>query len=84
MSERHEVLQVVLPLIQKYVPERLRTVTISESTELSKDLGINSAYVVDIILSLEESLVLKPGDVYAFKTVGDLVDYVMLQRNAKS
>lgn len=84
MSERHEVLQIVMPLIQKYVPERLRNTPIGESTELSKDLGINSANVVEMILGLEESLMLKPGEVYVFKTIGDLVDYVVLQRNVTS
>lgn len=81
MSERPEVLQVVMSMIQKYVPERLHHVPISESTELNNDLGINSASVVEMILGLEEILMLKPGEVYVFKTVGDLVDYVVLQRN---
>ena len=84
MSERNDILQVVMPLIRKYAPERLRNVAVTESMELSKDLGVNSSYVVEIVLILEEELRLKPGDVYAFKTVGDLVDYVLLQRSTTS
>ena len=84
MSERNDVLQSVIPLIQRHVPERLRNVAVTESMELSKDLGIHSAVVVEIVLTLEEVLTLKPGDVYAFRTVGDLVDYVLLQRSTAS
>jgi acyl carrier protein len=82
MSERAELLQAVMPVILKCIPKSLHDMSISESTELSKDLGINSATAVEMILDLEEMLMLKPGDSYAFRTVGDLVDYVALHRNA--
>src|SRR5262245_1050175 len=80
LSERNKVLQKVVALLQAHVPEGVRDAPITESTDLSNDLGINSASVVDMVLTLEEVLKLKPGDNYAFKTVGDLVDYVLAQR----
>ena len=81
MSERSEVLQQVIALLETHTPARLRHVRVMESTDLTNELGINSASVVDMVLTLEEVLQLKPGDNYAFKTVGDLVDYVFAQRN---
>jgi hypothetical protein len=36
--------------------------------------------MVDIVLTLEEVFRLKPIDTYAFETLADLVDYVVLQQ----
>jgi acyl carrier protein len=83
MTERLEVLETIVPVIRKYLPERRRDTTITEDTHLSSDLGINSAFVVDIVLTLEELLTLEPGDTYAFATIADLVDYVLAQRNGR-
>jgi acyl carrier protein len=81
LSARNDVLQKVITLLGSHVPERLCNVPITENTDLSGDLGINSASLVDMVLTLEEVLNLKTGDDnYAFKTVGDIVDYVVAQR----
>jgi acyl carrier protein len=83
LIERNDVLARVVALVERYVPKRLSHVTVTESADLSRDLGINSASVVDIVMTLEEAFSFQPADVYAFKTVRDLVDYVLLRCDAE-
>ena len=80
MSDRAEILDTIVPIIRKYLPERLQGTAITETTQLSRDLGINSALVVELVLTLEDVMTLQPGDSYAFETVSDLIEYVIAQR----
>ena len=80
MSDRAEILDTIVPIIRKYLPERLQGTAITEKTQLSRDLGINSALVVELVLTLEDVMTLQPGDSYAFETVSDLIEYVIAHR----
>jgi len=80
MSDRAEILDTIVPVIRKYLPERLQGTAITEKTQLSRDLGINSALVVELVLTLEDVMTLQPGDSYAFETVSDLIEYVIAHR----
>jgi acyl carrier protein len=80
MSDRAEILDTIVPIIRKYLPERLQGTAITETTQLSRDLGINSALVVELVLTLEDVMALQPGDSYAFETVSDLIEYVIAHR----
>lgn len=80
MKDRDAVFEKIVPIILEQIPARLRSVPITSDMDLTKDLGINSAALVDIALTLEEVFRLKPVDTYAFETVADLVDYVVRQQ----
>ena len=80
MSDRVEILDTIVPVIRKYLPERLQGTSITEKTQLSRDLGINSALVVELVLTLEDAMTLQPGDSYAFETISDLIEYVIAHR----
>lgn len=52
--------------------------SIQDSSSLTKDLGLDSLDLVDIIMALEEefSIEIPEKDVPNFKTVGDAIDYI--------
>ena len=55
------------PHHSQQIPARLRSVPITPDMELSKDLGINSAAMVDMVLTVEEMFRLKPIDTDHFE-----------------
>jgi acyl carrier protein len=81
VTDRDAVFERIVPIILEQIPVRLRGVSITPDMDLTKDLGINSAAMVDIVMTLEEVFRLKPVDTYAFETVADLVDLVLQQPN---
>jgi len=80
LTDRDAVFEKMIPIILEQIPARLRSMPITPEMDLTKDLGINSAAMVEIVLTLEEVFRLKPADTYAFETLADLVDYVVLQQ----
>lgn len=52
--ERTEIQDRLLPIISKYLPDEVSKEDIKAESDLLKDLQINSAYLVDIIIAIEE------------------------------
>lgn len=54
------------------------TSAVSESTEISEDLGLDSLDMVELMMTIEEEfdITIKDSDAHLFKTVGDVVNYI--------
>ena len=50
-----EIQEQLYPIIRKYLPEEVKPEDITPEKDLLKDLQINSAYLVDIIIAIEET-----------------------------
>lgn len=50
-----EIQEQLYPIIRKYLPEEVKPEDITPEKDLLKDLQINSAYLIDIIIAIEET-----------------------------
>ncbi|MDA0309840.1 MAG: phosphopantetheine-binding protein [Bacteroidetes bacterium] len=60
-------------IIKPYIPEPELLLTVTEDSDFLKDLKINSAHMIDVILDVEEAFDIRIEDEQAeqLKTVGD-------------
>ncbi|MBL8952091.1 MAG: acyl carrier protein [Myxococcaceae bacterium] len=79
MAQQQEVMQKVVDILRPFVksPEALSAV--SMETSILKDLKVNSARLVDIVLEIEDQFGIAVSDEAAdkVKTVGDAVSLIM-------
>jgi len=75
--DRQQITNEVLPLLNKFM-RHAREASVTESTSLTKDLQIDSADMMDIVLALEERFSIQVSDeqLDGVKTVGDIVSLV--------
>lgn len=75
---RAEIMQDVLKILSRYQKRSGTSAPLTESTLLFKDLDIDSARLVDIVLDLEEkfSVTIDDSKLDEIKTVGDIVQLV--------
>jgi acyl carrier protein len=75
---RAEIMQDVLKILSRYQKRSGTNAPLTESTLLFKDLDIDSARLVDIVLDLEEkfSVTIDDSKLDEIKTVGDIVQLV--------
>jgi acyl carrier protein len=75
---RPEIMQDVLKILGRYQKRANTSGPLTESTLLFKDLDIDSARLVDIVLDLEEKFNITIDDTKLdeIKTVGDIVNLV--------
>jgi acyl carrier protein len=73
--------ETLLPIIEKYLPEDVDTEDITPDKDLIKDLKINSAYLIDIIIAIEETFELKVEDheIPQINTVQEAIDLIKLK-----
>lgn len=79
MSSQEEVFAKVVSLLKPFVknPEALSNVTME--TSILKDLKVNSARLVDVVLEMEDTfgIAVKDDDADKVKTVGDAVRLIL-------
>ena len=70
---------VLLEIIKPYLPEGIQIDQVSEEKHLINDLKINSAYIVDIVLDIEDKFDIMIDDdaIGEMNTVKDSIDVVM-------
>ena len=51
--ERQEILEKLKPVLTTYTKNKAGIETLSENTDMIKDLQVNSAHLVDIVLDIE-------------------------------
>jgi acyl carrier protein len=75
---RAEIMQDVLKILSRYQKRAGTSAPLTESTLLFKDLDIDSARLVDIVLDLEEKfgVTIDDSNLDEIKTVGDIVQLV--------
>lgn len=79
MTTREEVYKKVIEILTKYKKGGLTADQITEHTTLLKDLNMNSARLVDLILDFEDAFGITVADTEAdsVNTVGDSVNLIM-------
>ncbi len=76
--DRAEILQDVLKILKRYEGRGANSSPLTESTSLAKELDIDSARMVDIVLDVEAKfgVTIEDSRLEEIKTVGDIVDLV--------
>ncbi len=80
---QEQILSKLRIIIEPYVDDKNLLEQVSSETDLLKDLQINSAHLVDIILDAEEAFDIEIDDEAAEKmlTVGSAVDIIQSRVN---
>ena len=80
MTEK-EAFEKVVAIIKKFAKDANAVASISMETSILKDLKVNSARLVDVVLELEDAFGITVSDDQADKvrTVGDAVKLIMAQ-----
>ncbi|MDP2643993.1 MAG: phosphopantetheine-binding protein [Desulfobacterales bacterium] len=77
--KREDVIKKVIEMLTKYKKSDLVAEQITEKTTLLKDLNMNSARLVDVILDFEDafSIQIKDEEADSVNTVGDCVELIL-------
>lgn len=80
-----EIYAQLEPIIKTYLPEDVSSQQINLNSDLTKELNINSAYLVDIILDIEDAfdIEFKNDDMEKLRTVNDTIAIIKLKTAAK-
>jgi acyl carrier protein len=72
----------VLEIIKKYAIDKDKIISAKGDEDIVKDLRINSARIVDIILDVEEEYNLNVSDhaLQKIKTINDIVTFIQDQK----
>lgn len=78
MNEQ-EVMSKVVAILKPFVKNPEALAAVSMETSLLKDLKVNSARLVDIVLEIEDTfgIAVKDDDADRVKTVGDAVNLIV-------
>ena len=81
MVERDKIYERVVKLVRPLSKNRTAVENISEDTSILKDLQVNSARLVDLILAFEDEFNIEVDDDAAdsVRTIGDAVDMLAKQ-----
>ena len=73
-----EIREKIINIVKPYVREEALLSSMTDETRLLADLKVNSARLVDIVLSLEEDFDIEVPDeeIEKLKKIGDLVSFI--------
>ncbi len=73
-----DIFKKLQPIIQVYLPEDVTINDINLESDLARELNINSAYFVDIVLDIEDEfdIAVNNEDMERFETVNDVVTLI--------
>jgi acyl carrier protein len=73
-----EIYNQLLPIIATYLPEDVSVNSINQDSDLTKDLNINSAYLVDVVLDVEDTYNVEftNQDMEKLRTVNDAIEII--------
>jgi acyl carrier protein len=79
---QQEVMAKVVEILEPFVKSQQAFSTISMETSILKDLQINSARLVDIVIEIEDAFGIEVSDEDAdnVRTVGDAVQLILSRR----
>jgi acyl carrier protein len=77
--EQKEVFDAIIAILKPFAKNREALATVALETAIQKDLKVNSARLVDIVLEIEDrfGIEVKDEDAEKVRTVGDAVTLVM-------
>ncbi len=70
-----EIYYLLEPIIKTYLPEDVSAIDINRSSDLTRELNINSAHLVDIVLDIEDkfNIEFKNEDMEKLRNVNDAI-----------
>ena len=79
MMEQKEVFDKVVGILKPFVKNNEALATVAMETSILKDLKVNSARLVDVVLEIEDNfgIEVKDEDADKVKTVGDAVKLIL-------
>ena len=74
-----EIFNLLEPIITTYLPEDVSANEINRSSDLTRELNINSAHLVDIILDIEDvfNIEFKNEDMEKLRTINDAISLII-------
>lgn len=84
--DQKEVFEKVVAILKPFAKNKDALANVALETAIQKDLKVNSARLVDIVLELEEifDIQVKDEDAEKVRTVGDAVNLVMYLKKASA
>ncbi len=81
--QQQEALEKVVSILKPFVKNQEALATVAMETSILKDLKVNSARLVDVVLEIEDTfnIAVKDEDADRVKTVGDAVNLVLSATN---
>ncbi len=76
--DTNQIKESIIETIEKYVKDQSLLDTITDETHLIKDLKINSARIVDIVIRFEDvfDIEIDDEDIDRIRTIGDITSVV--------
>ena len=73
------------PIIKTYLPDDVDATAINMDSDLTRELNINSAHLVDIILDIEDAFAIEfnNSDMEKLRTVNDTIAIIQLKISEK-
>lgn len=84
--QREEIQDQLLPIISKYIPDEVDTTNLALEMDLINDLQINSAYIIDIVIEIEETfdITIEDEAVANINTIQEAIDVVFQEMKKKA
>jgi acyl carrier protein len=84
--DQKEVFEKVVAILKPFAKNKDALANVALETAIQKDLKVNSARLVDIVLELEEifDIQVKDEDAEKVRTVGDAVNLVLYLKKASA
>lgn len=78
-----EIYQKLLPIIVLYLPEDVTVTDVKPTSDLTGELNINSAHLVDVVLDVEDTFNIEfaNADMESLRTVEDAVTIIHRKLN---
>ena len=79
------VFDILKPIISEYLPEDVEADQIVPESDLTAELNINSAHLVDVVLDVEDKfeIELSNSDIEQLRTVSDAVRIILSRQNVQ-
>ncbi len=79
-----EIYALLEPILKTYLPDDVSPAEISRNSDLTRELNINSAHLVDIILDIEDvfNIEFKNEDMEKMRNVNDAIHLIQQKASA--
>lgn len=73
-----DIYKKIEPIIKNYLPEDVSKMEINRESDLTKELNINSAHLIDIVLDVEDvfDIEIKNEDLEKLRNLNDVINLI--------
>ena len=77
-----EIFEQLLPIVKTYLPDDVDATQINLDSDLTKELNINSAHLVDVVLDLEDAFDVEftNEDMEQLRTINDTIAIIQKKK----